>query len=523
MNIPDFLASAVKKNPDKKFLYYQEDQISYAAFQENIQRVAQGLHRLGIRRGDRVCVMLRNCPEFLYAWLALAHMGGILVPINTNFREKEVEYILGHSGAAGVLTEARFIPLMEEMKRIPGPRHWICEGREEAPGWMPFEELLRSPARFEERLKLRGDDISTIMYTSGTTGPPKGVLITHKMYIYCGEGYQLWARIQERDRLFTCLPLYHANAQYYSTMGSLAAGASLALAERFSASQFWEQVRKSGATIFNFIGAMLVILLKQPECAADRDHSIRLAYGAPALARPVRDYVEKRYGLTVISGYALTECPFGTMESPDGVRKELSMGRPRYHPRFKNHVRLVDDQDREVPPGTVGEITLRNPAVMKGYYKEPEMTRKALRGGWLHTGDNAWRDEEGYFYFVDRKKDVIRRRGENVSSIEVEGVLNAYPGVLESAVIGVPSEFSDEEIKAYIVPRPGESVDPVKLLLWCKEKLAYFKIPRYIEWRSSLPKTPTLRVEKYKLKSEKADLVAGCFDREKEGVNIRSR
>jgi crotonobetaine/carnitine-CoA ligase len=191
------------------------------------------------------------------------------------------------------------------------------------------------------------------------------------------------------------------------------------------------------------------------------------------------------------------------------------MGQPRQHRSFKNEIKIFDDNDREVPHGTTGELVIRNTTIMKGYYKEPELTKKVLKRGWLHTGDNAYRDKDGYFYFVDRKKDLIRRRGENISSIEVENVLNSHAKVLESAVIGVQSELLDEEVKAYIVPKPGETIDPANLFRWCAERLAYFKVPRYIEIREALPKTPTHRIEKYKLRSEKRNLTAGYFDREK--------
>ena len=524
MNIGSVLEKSTYKNPDKTYLYYRDEKISYADFNERVNRVANGFLDLGIREGDRVCIMLRNCPEFLYAWMGLSKIGGILVPINAAFKEKEVEYIVRHSEAGVMVAAHQFIPIIEAVK--PGTsklKRFIGVGDGEVAGWSPFQELLQASCELERRVKLTGDHVSTIMYTSGTTGPPKGVLVPHKSYIYCGQGFSRWVDIKEGDRLFTCLPLYHANAQYYSTMGSLAAGASLVLVDGFSASKFWDQIREHGATVFNFIGMMLLVLIKQPESEKDGDNSIRVAYGTPALGKSVQDYVEKRYGLTVLCGYALTECPFGTIQPLYGLRKEKSVGRPRQHWAFKNEIKIVDDNDKAVPHGTIGELVIRNTTIMKGYYKEPELTKKTLKGGWLHTGDNAYQDTDGYFYFVDRKKDFIRRRGENISSIEVESVLNSHAKVLESAVIGVQSELLDEEVKAYIVPKPGETIDPVNLSQWCKERLAYFKIPRYMEFRDSLPKTPTHRIEKYKLRSEKRDLTKGCFDREKVGVKIRYR
>jgi crotonobetaine/carnitine-CoA ligase len=258
----------------------------------------------------------------------------------------------------------------------------------------------------------------------------------------------------------------------------------------------------------------VVILLKQPENPLDRQNNIRIAYGTPALDKELQERFEKRFGLTVLSGYALTECPFGTIQPLHGIRKPKSIGIPRFHPSFENQIRVVNEQGQELPPHETGELIIKNPTVTPGYFRDPEGTQKVIRNGWLYTGDNAYRDEDGYFYFVDRKKDVIRRRGENFSSLEIEEVLSAYPKVLESAIIGIPSELSDEEIKAYIVPRPGEIILPEEIWGWCEERLARFKIPRYLEFRESLPKTATHRVEKFRLREEKEDLTKGCVDRE---------
>jgi len=388
---------------------------------------------------------------------------------------------------------------------------------------VPFEEALKYASAELDPANVDEEDVFQIMYTSGTTGPPKGVMQTNRSVVLVGYGYKHWVDITPEDRLFTCLPLFHGNAQGYSTLGALASEAGLILVDRFSASGFWDQIRHYRATIFNYIGAMLTILSKQPESEKDREHRVRVAYGTPALDKPFQDYLEERFGITFVSGYALTECPLGTIQPLHGLRKEKSIGLPRQVPGagFVNEIRVVDEEGEEVPPGSIGEIILKNPATMAGYFKEPEMTQAAIREGWLYTGDYGWVDDEGYFYFADRKKDVIRRRGENVSSAQVEGVINAHPKVLESAVVGVPSELYDEDVKAYVILRPGETADAIEIIKWCKDRLAYFKVPRYIEFRTELPKTPTHRVAKYKLKEEKKDLTEGCFDLEKTDFKLR--
>jgi crotonobetaine/carnitine-CoA ligase len=224
-----------------------------------------------------------------------------------------------------------------------------------------------------------------------------------------------------------------------------------------------------------------------------------------------------------VSGYGLTECGLCLIQPLHGLRKEKSMGLPKQIPGFGfvNEIKVVDENDREVPRGTVGEIVIKNPAVTKGYYKDPELTNRVIRDNWLHTGDQAWMDEDGYFFFADRKKDVIRRRGENVSSLEVENVINTHPKILESAVIGVPSEFQDDEVKAFVILRPGETLEPLDLIQWCKDKLAYFKVPRFIEFRDEFPKTPTHRIQKFKLKEEESDPGKDCFDLEKTDFKLR--
>lgn len=515
MNIPQLLEEGCRKDPEKTFLYFKEETISYERFRRNVHRVANWFRRLGVRKGDRVSIYLPNCPEFLYVWVGLSHMGGVLVPINVKYKQKEAEYILRHSECMTLVGNPETLPVVKNLSQsLPHLRNIVSVGGNVADmDVLDFSGYLKESPDLSEPGPMNDDDISSIMYTSGTTGPPKGVLVTHRAYVCCGQGFTYWADITPQDRLFTCLPLYHANAQLYSTMGSLAAGAGFILVDGFSASRFWDQIRQYKATIFNFIGALLIILMKQPENSGDRDNSVRLAYGTPALEKDVQDRIEDRFGLTILAGYALTECPFGTIQPLHGVRKPKSIGLPRYHPDFENQILVVDDSGQELPPNQPGELIIKNPTVMPGYFKDPIETARVIKDGWLHTGDNAFRDEEGYFFFVDRKKDVIRRRGENISSLEIEQVLEEHPHVLESAVIGVPSELSDEEVKAYVVPREGRNIDPKEIFRWCEDRLAQFKVPRYLEIRNSLPKTPTFRVEKFKLREETPDLSLECIDR----------
>lgn len=525
MNMRDLIEMQSKRNPNKVFLYFGEQEVTYEEFNKNINRASNVFLNLGVKKGDRVCFFLPNCPEFLYGWLGLAKIGAILVPINTNYKTEETKYIVNHSEANSILVHSSLKEVVDQIRsETPSLKNFLSLGeKKEDNGYLPFEEALRNSSTNLRPIDVSEEDLCEIMYTSGTTGPSKGVMMTHQYWMINGYGYSYPMDVKPEDRVFTCLPFFHANAQGYSTLGALTAGASLIVVEWFSASKFWDQIRHYKATVFNYIGAMLTILSKQPESEKDRDHHVRAAYGSPALDKKFQDYLEQRFGITFVTGYGLTECGLCLIQPLYGHRKEKSIGLPKQIPGFGfvNEIKIVDENDREVSKGMTGEIVIKNPAVMKGYYKDPELTNKVIRDGWLHTGDQAWMDEDGYFYFADRKKDVIRRRGENVSSMEVENVINAHPKVLESAVIGVPSELYDDEIKAYIIPKRNESIDPLEIVKWCKERLAYFKIPRFIEFRTEFPKTPTHRIQKYKLKEEKKDLTRNCFDLEKTDFKLR--
>jgi crotonobetaine/carnitine-CoA ligase len=525
MNIRALIETQCHKNPDKVFLYFGKQEVSYKEFNQNINRAANLFLDLGIQKGDRVCFFLPNCPEFLYGWFGLAKIGAVLIPINTNYRTQETEYIMNHSEATCVLVHSSLKEIVDKIRPgLPLLKNFLLLGRErQYSDYIPFEREMAKASTELGPTDVNEDDLCEIMYTSGTTGPSKGVMMTHKYWILNGYGHQYPMGLTSEDRVFTCLPLFHANAQGYSTMGALISGASLIVVKRFSASKFWDQIRRYKATVFNYMGAMLTILSKQAPLKKDRDHYVRAAYGTPALDKEFQDDMEYRYGIVFITGYGLTECGLCLIQPLLGIRKEKSLGLPKQIPGsgFVNKVKLVNEEGVEVPRGMVGEIVIKNPAIMKGYFKDPDLTKKVIKEGWLHTGDKGWMDEEGYFYFADRKKDVIRRRGENVSSLEVENAINAHPNVLESAVIGVPSDFYDDDIKAYVVLKKNQGLDPMEIAKWCKEKLAYFKIPRFIELRSELPKTPTHRVQKYKLKKEKSKEEEDCFDLEKTDFKLR--
>ena len=524
-SLGEFLEIAAGANPGKVFVEIDGQQITYGDFMRRCRAAATLFRQLGIGHGDRVCVFLPNVPEVLYTWFGLALIGGITVTINTAYRRDEMAFILNNADAAALVAHDSLLEVATAAADLaPCVRHRLAVGNAAPPDdWQSYGQLLDAAPELERLPAVAPTDIAILQYTSGTTGNPKGVMVTHQMYVAAGQGFALWTQARADDRFFTCLPYFHANAQYYSTMGTLAAGATLVVQERFSASRFWQQVRDAEATVVNFIGMMMPVLAKNDPRPDDADNPVRLFYGSPAFSPEFLADFERRFGTDIIVGFGMTETCYGTIESIRGERRANSSGQPRQHPdpAFENTVRIVDDAGVPVPNGAPGEIAIRNPATMPGYWRNAEQTDLSLRDGWLFTGDLGRLDDDGYLYFVDRKKDVIRRRGENISSQEVEDVIKRHGPVLDCAIIAVPSELGEDEVKAYITPRPGASVAPADVVRWCADHLAYFKVPRYIEVRDELPRTPSLRVRKDVLRQERDDLTIGCFDREAAGIQIR--
>lgn len=509
LDVRSFLEEAVERNADRTFLVWEDSEQTYAEFDRQVDAAAVLWHDIGVRHGDRVAFMADNSPQFLHAWLGLAKLGAVLVAVNTGFRREEARYLVEHSQARFALVEPQHAELVESIADdVPALERVFSIGR--ADGLVDFSGTARAAGGRPPAVRLRGDDLVSLIYTSGTTGYPKGVMQTHRNYVLTGQAYPHWMGMRPGDRIYACLPLFHINSQAYSTMGAIGADGTLVLSRRFSASRFWPEVRRHRVNVFNFIGAMTVIMSKSEPSPDDADNDVRVAYGVPALPHEVRLEVERRFDLACISGFGMSETTFGLLEPWDGERRPGTMGVPRHHPDPsvpRTEAKVVAPDGTEIPRGEVGELVLRNAAMMAGYFRDPERTAEALRDGWLWTGDSARQDEDGWFSFVDRKKDIVRRRGENVSSLEVEHVVNEHPDVRESAVIGVPSELTDEELCVLVVAQPGREVDPAGLVAWCADRLARFKVPRYVEVVADLPKTPTNKIEKHRLRT--GDYAAG--------------
>jgi carnitine-CoA ligase len=519
MNLRRFWEEQAGRNAAKAFLHYEEDHLTFGEFDEAANRAANAFKDLGVERGEKVGLILPNAPEFLFSWMGLCKIGGVAVPINTAFTEIEIEYVVGHSDAVGLIVSAEHLEAgLRIQQRRPHVKWILCVGRDSdplPPAVFSYGATTSQMRKSLSAVDLRDDDLACVVYTSGTTGAPKGVMHAQSSIVMTGEAFLLRAGIGSDDRIMAILPLFHINAQFYSTWGAIAAGAGLILIRRFSAGLFWQQAVKYEATEFNFVGTVGKMLCARPDEEFRPEHMIRTAVGAGVSPDVYQSFTE-RFGIrNVIDAYGLTEIPAVSQNPIGGKIKAKSIGLPAKHPAFDTvftEMKVVNEQGGTIPAMMVGELAVRSPVMMKGYFKEPEKTREAIRNGWFYTGDYAYQDEDGYF-FVDRKKDIIRRRGENISAAEVEGVLLAHAKVLETAVLAVSSDLAEDEVLACVVLKEGQTMAPEELIDWCKGRVASFKVPRFIQFRPELPKTATQRIAKPSIRSE-ADLQRNAYDME---------
>jgi crotonobetaine/carnitine-CoA ligase len=523
--IPALLKSAAERDPRGVWIRSDDTELTFAAAVGVVAGVAARLRDAGVRRGDLVIVTARTTPPYLLCWLALASLGAVVAATNPRSAPAELAGLIQQTQPRVLITDAGLAGLVEQSGVTASPGLDVLDVAE-----------LTAPGGAERDLPDAGvqpGDVAAVIPTSGTTGRSKLVMQTHLAYVLAGEGFPFWMELGSADRLMTSLPLFHINAPAYSVMGSLACGAGLVLLPRFSASGFLDAARRHGATEFNAIGAMLEILMRQPERPDDADSPLRLCYTGPAPERERQEQIEARFGLRIVVGYAMSESPYGLVW-PRGSRPFGTLGTVRQHPVLGeiNFARVVEPgggeaeaggasgtggspgepgsggdaeaagepgAGRDLGPGETGELLLRNPVITPGYWGMPEETAKVITGGWLHTGDLVTVGADGTYTFVSRLKEVLRRRGENLSPLEVEEAVAAHPSVQDCAVVGVPSELSEEEVKAFVVAVDGTALDFAALREFAAGRLAAFKVPRYWQQVGELPRTPTSRVAKHRL------------------------
>ena len=520
MRFKELLDLRAEIDGDKPFLFFKDKMIDFSTLTRKANQAANMLLELGVKKGDHVCLFLPNCPEFLYLWFGLAQVGGVMVPLNVNLRGDGLQYIINHCDARWMVVNERlydsFAFVEDDLKNI---RQKIWHGKSTPPDrFLNLDTLfVEAGEREPEAVNIEDGDPLGVIYTSGTTGRPKGAMISH--FNYCNTG-KMWAeeivKFREDDIFFTTLPLFHANAQMFTTMGALSSGRPYVLMERFSASRFFDEIRRYGATIFNYIGGMLTMLMKQPEKEDDAINPARATFGGAAPREIWRDF-EKRFDVTIIEGYGLSESGGVCLFNPPDSIKVGSIGKPSPF----CEVAIWDENNQEVPPEQSGEIVVKEKipySMFLRYYKQPEKTEEAWTGQWFHTGDRGYKSDDGYFYFQDRIKDCIRRRGENISSYEIEKIVNSHPNVLESAAVAVPSELGEDEVKIFVIPKSDETIPPEALLEYCEARMAYFMVPRYVEFLDAFPKTPTERTQKFELRKMG---IGNAWDREAAGYRLK--
>lgn len=502
-SIGDWLAAAAARARPAAGALVAGGAVTWQDLDAHAERAAAGFRALGLRTGDRVCVLMRSSTATLAAWFGLARAGLVEVPLDPAGGRTLLRYLLEHSGAPVVVCDAEFTDAVQEV--APSTvRTLVVHG---GGGDVDLADLLATAP--EPLPPVDPTAPAVVLYTSGTTGPPKGALLSHRANVNLARHTVGLMGYSAADRLYSVFPLFHSNARYCSVMAAAEAGADLVLDRTFSASRFWDTCRAHGITAFNYQGAMTSILAKQPARPDDADNPVRVGFGAPCPPEVFADF-ERRFGVQLTEIYGSTEVSI-VCDMPPTARRIGTAGRESVN----YTVAVVDERDEPVPAGAPGEIVVRPKQagwMFDGYAGDPQATAAAWRGLWFHTGDRGVLDADGFLTFLDRIKDTIRRRGENVSSWEVERVVGEHPAVGQVAAYGLPSELSEEDVAVAVVPAVGATVDPAALVEHCRAGLTSFAVPRYVRVLDELPLTPSQRVEKYKLRAD--GVAPGTWDRE---------
>ena len=509
------LRSAAERNSNRTFLQFAGQARTFVEADLSANRMANGLAALGAGKGAKVAIMAANSLAFIEAWLGAARGGAIYVPINTEYKGDILRYQLAKADITHIVIDPALLDRLEAVVAdLPKLRHVILTAlMPDAPKMLRSRVEVASltdlmtASDHDPGVEIEPSDPLAISFTSGTTGPSKGVLASHAHVVTFARDWITATDYSEGQAIYTCMPLFHAVASWLGVVPAIINGGRIAIASRFSASGFWDDVRRAKADIAHGIFSMVPILMKQPPRLDDADQPARRFYFAK-----VDEAFERRFNCRIVEVYGATETGVVTLTPPGEVRRPGSCGKPN---TATFEVMIANDRDEPVAVGEVGEILVRPKrpfAMLTAYYNSPEATAEAFRNLWFHTGDNARADADGYLYFVDRKKDAIRRRGENISSSEVEAVLNRHPAVLECAVVAEPSDLGEDEVKAVIVLREGATASPQDLWAFADEHMPRFWVPRYIELRPEMPKTPSQKIQKYLLRVGEGR--AQVFDRE---------
>ncbi len=500
------LADRALERPDRLFVRFREADLTYAAFEARTRALAAGLRRHRVGGLGVVPTLLPNCADAAAFWFAANRAGAVWAPLNTEFRGPGLAHAINLTGSPDLVVDGALLgPVLDVADRLDTVERLIVRGGP-APdtgrfATLPIEALDAGDDGLPAAPPPSAAAPSLLIYTSGTTGASKACELSHR---YVAGHARIMARsagVRGDDVLFCPYPIFHWDATIGTIAPALWAGATAVIAERFSVSRFWADVRRFGVTIFDFMGATLTFLHKQPRRPDDADNPARLAWGVPMPA--FKADFEERFGLVLVEGYGSTEVGAMVWQEPGERYPPGACGRAL--PEFR--LRIVDGDDRPLPPGQIGEIVVRpsrdedRHLMLSGYYRMPELNREVFRGGWFHTGDLGRLDEDGNLYFEGRRKDAIRRRGENISAYEIEQVIEAHPAVLEAAAYGVPSEYTEEDVAVSVALRPGCEMSEGDLLDHCRGRMARYMVPAFVRFVDALPKTPTEKVEKAALRA----------------------
>jgi crotonobetaine/carnitine-CoA ligase len=500
-------ASRLGRDPARPMIILDGSVQSWQDVDRRVTLLAAALRARGVARGDRIGVMSPNCDAHVLLLLALARIRAIMVPVDPKFGVQEAKYVFHHSGVSGVFCSPEVHETAVAACAGIEPAPWFCIVDGDTAGTVPNLEAFTAgmSAAAAPPLQAEPDDTCLIVYSSGTTGFPKGVMHSQRSVTLCGERQIARVHLQPDDRCMCVLPMFHVNALLYSVAGAIAAGCCLVIERRFSASRFWQTVAQTGTTQVNLLMAMTTILARRPREEFVTGHSLRCVSGSP-FTRETMDAFLHDFGVArVIEGFGMSEVP-GAFSNPyDGPHHLASMGRPGVHPdpalRW-TEARVLDDAGNDVPDGVTGELAVRIPTMMQGYLKDPEQTAAAFRDGWFLSGDLVYRDSDGYFFFVARKKDIIRRRGENIAGAELDRIIAEHPAVSEVAAIPVPSELGEDDIMAVVVRKPDTQMKETDVRDWCAQRLAAYKVPRYVVFVDQLPHTATHKIAKFQLRGD---------------------
>ncbi|WP_243291439.1 fatty acid--CoA ligase family protein [Bacillus sp. FJAT-47783] len=511
MNLVERLKEVTEMDGEKIAYIFQDQSYTYKKLEESINRFADSLTKLGVNKGDHIALLLGNSPHFVISLYGALKVGATVIPVNPTYTSKEIGYILNNGDVKLVITIDKLLPLFETMNEqfpkvvniVSCPTSSESIDIESFPSLKgklePFTSLVANGSPHYEGPTLQEDDVAVILYTSGTTGKPKGAMLTHKNVFSNAADVGAYLQMNYDDKVIAALPMFHVFCLTVALNGPLMAGATVIIVPKFSPAEIFRLVKTYKATVFAGVPTMYNFLLQYEDGEPSDLQSLKLCIsGGASMPVALLNGFEKKFNVRVSEGYGLSEAsPVTTFNPLDRPRKAGSIGTSILHVENK----VVNELGEEVAPGEVGELTVRGPNVMKGYYKMPEETAHALRDGWLYTGDLAKKDEEGYFYIVDRKKDLILVGGYNVYPREVEEVLYDHPDVVEAAVIGIPDPEYGEAVKCFVVSK-NKGLTEDDLLQYCSDSLAKYKIPRSIEFLEELPKNTTGKILRRALKDQ---------------------